>query len=190
MTDTLTQTSLNETDSLGYGFEMANLECLKGYGYGKYIVYSNPSNTYAWKRKRGYGVDLILKLGEHTYYVEEGFCSYSYKLSQSWFMKSRVSRFRDYPSDAYHHQIIVTNKPHNYSGVFFTYSNLSSILVVTIDYLLQTIRDYALSRELVKTTNNTNAYGYLLSKEDIELVEKAIKNLSSDVIYEFVRERG
>lgn len=128
---------MNKTDTLGYNFEMSNIECLKGNGYGKYIRFANPSNTWAWKRKREIGVDMVLGLGEDTYYIEESYCSYRYNLSQSWFDACRLPRFRDYPSDINHHHIILTNMPENFAGV-----NVGVVLVVTITWLLSLLGDY------------------------------------------------
>lgn len=154
---------MNRTDELGYNFEMSNIECLKGNGFGKYIKYANPSNTWAWKRKREIGVDMVLQLGEDTYYIEESFCSYSYKLSQSWFDQCRRPRFRDYPNDATHHHIILTNHPENFSGVSGAtiVGDSSAVvtgvtMVVTVNWLLRLIRNY--DTTILRTTNNPNAY--------------------------------
>lgn len=168
---------MNKTDTLGYNFEMSNIEAIKGNGFGKYIRYTNPSNTWAWKRKRELGVDMVIGLGTDIYYVEESFCSYSYKLSQSWFDQCRLPRFRDYPDDQHHHHVILTNHPENFTGLV-----VGSILIVTISWLLSVLGDYdyttsipILNNHTNRTIlNNTNAYGNEPSDEQILAMLKEV----------------
>lgn len=152
---------MNKTDTLGYNFEMSNIEAIKGSGYGKYIRFTNPSNTWAWKRKREIGVDMVIGLGTDIYYVEESFCSYSYKLSQSWFDQCRLPRFRDYPNNTTHHHVILTNRPENFSGLI-----VGLIQIVTISWLLSVLGNYDYTTSLT-ILNNTNGYGNEPSDEEI-----------------------
>ena len=133
---------LTEREELGFDYEMSNLECLKGYGYSKFITYHNPTVAYQWLRRKGFGVDLVLKLGEHTYYVEEKFMSYDYKLSQTAFYNDTLKRFENLPEDANHTHLVVVNRPQNYSTV----SGFFSGYIVTFDYLLNLIRHYLVDR--------------------------------------------
>jgi hypothetical protein len=159
---------VNRTDTLGYNFEMDNIECLKGNGYGKYIKFANPSNTWAWKRKRELGVDMVIGLGEDIYYIEESFCSYDYKLSQSWFDNCRLPRFRDYPCNQQHHHIILTNRPQNFAGLV-----VGSVQIVTISWLLRVLGDYDHTTS-IPILNNTNGYGNEPSDEEILTMLKEV----------------
>jgi hypothetical protein len=149
---------------------MSNIDVIKGNGYGKYIRYANPSNTWAWKRKREIGVDMVIGLGTDIYYIEESFCSYNYKLSQSWFDQCRLPRFRDYPDDQTHHHIILTNHPENFAGLV-----IGSILIVTISWLLDVLGNYHYTTSYNNNyTNNTNAYSNERSDEEILAMLKEV----------------
>ena len=104
-------------DLLGYNFEMPNIEVLKKSGLYKHVVYRNPENPRLWKRKRGVGVDMIIKIGYYTFYIEESFCSKDYYYRRRWFEGCRLPRFKGYPNDKLHLHIILTNKPRNFDSV-------------------------------------------------------------------------
>ena len=57
---------LNNKDRLGYNFEMRTLRDLKRERLSQYLVYANPKNFNAWKRKIAHGVDSVLKIGIET----------------------------------------------------------------------------------------------------------------------------
>jgi len=142
---------LGYTDQLGYNFEMDNLDVVKDNGYGKYIRFANPRNIWAWKTHKGMGVDMVIGLGEDTYYIEERFMSYNYNLSQSWFEQKCLPRFRDYPNDQHHYHIVLANRPKNFGqvleGVQVVSDDNASLVVgvvnaVTITWLLTTIGNY------------------------------------------------
>jgi len=136
----LAEHTLGIKDYLGYSLEMANIEVLKKHGLYKYVVYRNPKNPFLWKRKKGFGVDMVLKVNDVAFYVEESFCQHDYSYRERWFTECRLTRFSKYPlSDNWHMRILLTNRLHNFNGV----SDLAKkhgIQIMSINDLLTTIR--------------------------------------------------
>jgi len=108
---------LASKDLLGYNFEMSNIEVLKKYKLYTYVKFRNPKKPRLWKRKKGVGVDMVIKIGYMTYYLEDSFCSKEYYYRKNWFLKCRLPRFHNYPSNETHVKIIWTNKPQNFESV-------------------------------------------------------------------------
>ena len=133
------QQTLWSRDFLGYNFEMGNIEVLKKHGLYKYVVYRNPKNPILWKKKKGMGVDMVLKRNGYAVYVEESFCGSEYPYRKNWFEKCRLPRFKGYRSDAYHIKVILTNKPRNFESVK-QLAKQHEIRILTIRGLLRLIR--------------------------------------------------
>jgi hypothetical protein len=140
---------MNKTDKIGYDFEMANYDFLVDLGYSDYIVYCNPREPYAWKHKRCVGVDLILKINGHTFYVEESYCSRDYKLSVSWYKQTRLSRFKQYPNDSTHHYLLLTNRCQNFSECV---NVCTSVCIVSMSVLLDIINQYTTNSVSITNT--------------------------------------
>jgi len=104
-------------DFEGYDFEMGNIEVLRKHKLYKYVVYRNPKKPRLWKKKKGIGVDMVIKVGYYTFYIEESFCGADYHYRRKWFEKCRLPRFESYPNDKLHRHIILTNKPRNFNPV-------------------------------------------------------------------------
>ena len=111
------QQTLWSRDFLGYSFEMGNIEVLKKHGLYEYVKYRNPKKPYSWKRKKGIGVDMVLKVHGYTVYIEESYNGSSYPYRKSWFEKSRLPRFKGYPRDEFHLWVLLTNKTRNFNSV-------------------------------------------------------------------------
>jgi len=143
------QRTLWSRDFSGYSHEMANIEVLKKHGLYKYVVYRNPKNPRLWKRKKGVGVDMVVKVGDHAVYVEESFCSKPYYYRLSWFIESRLKRFEHYPNDSFHHWVIWTNKPQNFQNeAIQKICNQKNIKIVNTNGILKLI--YKLIQQIKK----------------------------------------
>jgi len=118
---------------------MGNIEVLKKHGLYKYVVYRNPKNPMLWKKKKGMGVDMVLKRNGYAVYVEESFCGSEYPFRKNWFEKCRLPRFKGYRSDAYHIKVILTNKPRNFESVK-QLAKQHEIRILTVNGLLRLIR--------------------------------------------------
>lgn len=127
-------------DFLGYQFEMGNIEVLKKYKLYKYVVFRNPKQPHLWKRQKGKGVDMVIKVGGYALYIEDSFCSHDYYYRSDWFIKCRLKRFENYRSDSRHIRLILTNKPRNFRGVN-QLAQANGIQIITINGLLQKLRD-------------------------------------------------
>lgn len=127
-------------DFLGYSFEMSNIEVLKKHGLYKHVVFRNFKNPHLWKRQKGFGVDMVLKVNDVSVYIEESYCQHDYAYRTSWFEKCRLARFSKYPlSDNWHMRILLTNKPNNFNGVSDLAKNYG-IQIMSINDLLKFAR--------------------------------------------------
>lgn len=156
-------------DQLGYNFEFEDKKVLIQNGLSKYLVYCNPANPWAWKRKKQKGVDKVFKIGKHTFYVEESYCHHYYIYRTAWFQKCRLARFQGYPTDKYHHYIIVTNKPENFQAVFCLANNYS-ITIIDIDGLIALLGSY-LTNLSDNIDNNNNVYA---TKDDSQVSRELV----------------
>lgn len=138
-------------DFKGYKNEMTNIEVFKDKGLYKYVKHRNPKNPKLWKKKKGLGVDMVIKCNdthnyEYVFYIEESYCNSEYYYREAWFRKCRLPRFRNYPdSDRFHYKIILTNKPQNFKGVEhlaienqITILNLNQLLTIIYEIINKT----------------------------------------------------
>jgi hypothetical protein len=114
--------SLGFKDTLGYGYEMDNLNGLKSRGLHAFIKYHNPTDPHKWKRTKGHGPDLELQVPNQSGYVyhihiEESFCSRSYCYRRKWFLDCRVKRFENKPHDRFNIWIVLTNQVSNFNTI-------------------------------------------------------------------------
>jgi len=162
---------LSSRDKLGFNFEMSNLEGLRQHHLYRYVKFRNPKNPYAWKQKIGDGLDLVLKIGDYTLYLEESFCSSSYPYRQAWFNKSRLVRFKNYPKpDKFHLYLLLTNLPENFEHV-----NTHNIQVINYSQLIQLINN------LVNTTTN------LITNTTNRHTIKSVYGITNNIVTSYIR---
>ena len=104
-------------DKLGFEWEMVVLEVLRQKGFYKYVKFRNSKEPFKWKRQKQKGVDIVLKIGCFVFYIE---CRYQSKpriYRFAWFDRTVVPRFKGYPQDMYHFNVILTNRPSNFEHV-------------------------------------------------------------------------
>lgn len=142
---------LASLDYQGYSFEMDNIEVFRSHGLYRYIKYRNPKNPVLWKRTKKMGVDMVIKVGNFTFYVEIRFNSTDYKQRTKWFYDSCLPRFKNYPADNTHIRLLLTNKPNNYSSVQSELQT-NAIRVVTINELLSLLYEYSQRPDSIHTS--------------------------------------
>jgi len=135
-------------DKLGYEYEKNNYMALHNLSieHDFKICYHNPFNPYQWKRRKGYGVDLIIEDNDTKFYIEESFCSKKYYYRKNWFKNCRLKRFNDYPHDQHHIWIILTNEPSNFESVTdLAYEN--NVTITNFNGLIETIKTTRLNNQ-------------------------------------------
>ncbi len=106
---------LTHLEQIGKDYEESTKQILIDNGFGKYIVYSNPSGDREWKRARGKGVDSTLKIGKYRIDLEIKYNDANYPIRKTWLFESGISRFRNCPnSDQFNLHIILVNRPLNW----------------------------------------------------------------------------
>lgn len=136
-------------DQKGYNFEITEiLPKLKEAGLEQYVLYHNPVHPFDWSHTKGQGVDLILEIENHTFYVEMT-CLSKNPYRVNWFLKSRVPRFERYPKpNERTHWILLTNMPENFGEKVRRIAEQYSIAILSIEGLLLLITT-SLERVLV-----------------------------------------
>ena len=153
--------SLGWKDKLGYDFEFENRSAIVKSGLSGYMVYCNPQNPYLWKKKKQKGVDKIFHVGKYRIYVEERFQSCFYYYRTSWFQKSTLQRFANYPHTKYDMHVVLTNRSENYQSVR-QLAKSQGVDIMSIDELLHLIHQLAVNTIIspipYQLTNNTKQY--------------------------------
>lgn len=118
------------------------------------------------KKTRGKGVDLILEIGEFTFYVEVRLNTYKYLYRRKWFHRTVVPHFKKCPHDYYNRHIVLTPLPEIYNTVkdlakkfcvkIMNFTRLVSYLkgFVTFTKLLDS--KLPISKQLTNNNNLTN----------------------------------
>lgn len=116
--------NLGILDNKGFSFEMENLAVLKDYQkqIGFEIAYHNSENPHKWKRTKGFGTDLEIKVKngngyETRLYIEESYCSRDYCYRKNWFYDSRLKRFAEKPHGRFDTWIVLTNRTVNFKNL-------------------------------------------------------------------------
>jgi len=109
--------NLGWKDKIGYLWEMSVLEELRDKKLYKYVKYRNPKNPQKWKKTKKKGVDIVLKIGCFTFYLECRFKTKRRIYRYKWFRKTVKPRFKEYPQDMYHFHIVLTNRPSDFEHV-------------------------------------------------------------------------
>lgn len=156
-------------DKIGQGYEIRSLYRLISDGFKKYIVFHNPVNPEEWKRTKGHGVDLILKVGKYTIYVEEAFCSRDYTYRTSWFIKEKLSRFKLIKESKYSYRIILSNRPWNFNVV----KELAKFLGIVIYHYTQLV---IFLRRLIKRKDTDKQEVKSPNKEERSILYKVLFN--------------
>lgn len=177
----------NRFNKLGFNGEMGQLTYLKDSGCAHNIIFHNPTDFYSWQRDIGHGVDLVCDSDSKTvhYWIEESWADHDYYYRTAWFYESRLPRFRDVPeTDEHNKRVILTNKPKNFEGLSWLLSKLS-ILLLSIDELIQLLHDCPNHYYSTTTTNNTTSCRVVDDRQLIddpnheawleELIDRAIK---------------
>src|ERR1700690_4415408 len=79
---------LTHLEQMGKNYEELTKNFLIDNGFGKFIVYSNPSDQLEWKRARGKGVDSTLKIGKYRIDLEIKYNDADYPIRLDWLGKS------------------------------------------------------------------------------------------------------
>ena len=170
-------------DLMGYNMEFEDKNRFEQAGLSKFLVYCNPANPWAWKRKKQKGVDKIFQIGKHTFYVEESYCNRYYTYRTTWFQKCRLARFQGLPTDKFSHYIILTNRPENFEAVL-PLANNYTITITDIQGLLSLFNHYISNTNLNNDNNNSNiinnVYAY---SEELPVKEEYLR-----IIEEFCRD--
>jgi hypothetical protein len=146
----------NLTHMMGMKFEVSNLQVFKDNGFGKYIKFSNPLKnfwSYCKHSGEGKGVDMVMVIGAFWLYIEESFCSHYYRYHQRWWNLCREERFKQYPNDKFHKQIVLTNRAENFKS-----TSTGSITVHSIHSLLVLIQSLIALLPSNNTNYNTNTH--------------------------------
>src|SRR3990170_7405395 len=117
---------------------MENKAEIEQSGLSEHMVYCNPSNPYLWKQRKQKGVDKVLHVGKYRIYVEDRFSNHSYYYRISWFQKSTMQRFQNYPHTKSDIHVVCTNRPENYSSVQPLAQQFSVLILSTsqlVDYI-------------------------------------------------------
>lgn len=185
------QQTLWSRDFLGYSFEMGNIEVLKKHGLYKFVKYRNPKKPYSWKRKKGIGVDMVLKVHDYTVYVEESYNGSSYPYRKSWFKESRLPRFKGYPRDEFHLWVLLTNKPRNFNSIK-ELAEEHETQIMNINGLLKLVRNLIKkSTERSFTIPSSTLSDYLSSNSNTVTVRVGVKsNKSRQIEHVYAYDKG
>lgn len=132
----------NELIGKDYEFKECLFE-LQKYGLDQYVTFHNPIEDDKWKENRERTVDLIIKIGKFTFYVECKKQNGEYYFEYKWLNENVLERFDDVPLiDKYTFHILLTNRPDNFSGRVENYLNIYGTEVLTIDLLITKLLRY------------------------------------------------